>query len=90
MTRKLRRCAPAHFRLSGGGFGDLRAMVFEETVDFGDVWRFEVGIFAGAVLRFEAIFGFASLGSEVYEVIEGFVEGAVGEPVGFGHAEGGF
>ncbi len=32
---------------SGGGFSDLRAIVLEETVDFGDVLRFEAGIFAG-------------------------------------------
>ena len=33
------------WRLGSGGFGDLRTIIFEEPVDFGDVLRFKVGIF---------------------------------------------
>ena len=37
---------------------------------------FEAELFVFAVLRFEAIFGLALFGSELYEVVQTFVEGA--------------
>ncbi len=34
-----------------GGLGDLRAAIFEEAVHFGEVLRFEAGIFAGSFVE---------------------------------------
>ncbi len=45
---------------SGGGFGNLQAIIFEEPVDFGFELRFEVGIFVAQVGAVDQIFGSAA------------------------------
>ncbi len=53
--------------LRGGGFGDLRTIIFEEAVNFGDVLRFEVRIFdSGFVEIGDVLAGAVTEGSFFY------------------------
>jgi hypothetical protein len=56
-----------------GGFGELRAIIFEKPVDFGDVLRFEVGILAGGLEVCQDVFAGAVTKLGVFEVYVPFV-----------------